>query len=53
MNPICTASFYCRGMNLFALALLIVPTGKIAKIAGIEFFWASQRRRTLIQRTPT
>jgi|GEM_PF-3085843 len=26
MNPICTASFYCRGMNLLALALLIVPS---------------------------
>ena len=25
MNPICTASFYCRGMSLLALALLIVP----------------------------
>ncbi len=25
MNPICIPSFYCRGMSLLALALLIVP----------------------------
>lgn len=33
MNPICTASFYCRGMSLLALALLIVPSANAADAA--------------------
>ena len=33
MNPICTASFYCRGMSLLALALLIMPSANAADAA--------------------
>ena len=33
MNPICTASFYCRGTSLLALALLIVPSANAADAA--------------------
>ncbi len=33
MNPICTASFYRRGMSLLALALLIMPSANAADAA--------------------
>ncbi|MCE3014388.1 MAG: DUF1592 domain-containing protein [Pirellula sp.] len=40
MNPICTESFYCRGMSLLALALLIVPVANAEDVAVASYVTA-------------
>jgi hypothetical protein len=45
MNPICTASFYCRGMSLLALALLIVPSAN-AEDAAVAHSTVAQLEST-------